>query len=585
MKSNKKVVRNLIEICAAKGIEYVIISPGSRNAPLNISFNEDERFKCISVPDERVAGFIALGIAQQTQKPALITCTSGTAALNYAPAIAEAYYQQIPMLIVTADRPPEWTNQGNGQTINQTNVFANYIKKSYDLPVEFSHENDEWFANRMLSEAIERTMNYGTFGPVHINMPFREPLYGMEDYTHQPLPKTIQTIPTKSQLPDETIHDLKTIWDNSERILILVGLLPLNHGLNEILGKLTEIDKRVVVLTEVTANLHHENFCSNIDRLIDSLDFPEETQQFKPDLLITIGHSIISKKVKALFRPSLDDEQPFHRTTWHIGNEQFHLDTMQSLTHHILASANSFFEQFVPQLQFIPNSRRPMLDGEFQQLWKTRDKATEIAHNGFLKTCEWSDLKAFEHIMEALPKGTNLQSGNSSAVRYVLLFNQRKDIVHNSNRGVAGIDGCTSTAIGAAIVNNRPTTIISGDISFFYDSNAFWNSHLPENLRVILINNGGGNIFRIIKGPSETNQLEDWFETQHNLQSKYIANLYNLNYYQANSESTLAEALEIFYKKQDNGRPAILEIQTPRLENDKILKRYFEFIKEGIESR
>ena len=130
MKSNKKVVRNLIEICAAKGIEYIIISPGSRNAPLNISFNEDERFQCISVPDERVAAFIALGIGQQTGKPALISCTSGTAALNYASGIAEAYYQQVPMLVVTADRPPEWTTQGDGQTINQTNVFNNYIKKA-----------------------------------------------------------------------------------------------------------------------------------------------------------------------------------------------------------------------------------------------------------------------------------------------------------------------------------------------------------------------------------------------------------------------------------------------------------------------
>ena len=572
-KSNKKAVRNLIEICAAKGIEYVIISPGSRNAPLNISFNEDERFKCISVPDERVAAFIALGIGQQTQKPAIITCTSGTAALNYAPAIAEAFYQQIPMLILTADRPPEWTHQGNGQTINQTNVFANYIKKSYDLPVELSHENDEWFANRMISEAIEQTMNYGTFGPVHINMPFREPLYGMKDYTQQPLPKTIQTVPTKSHLAEPTIENLKTIWEHSERILILAGLLPLNHNLNDILGKLTELDKRVVVLTEVTANLHHENFCPSIDRLIDSIDFPEETRQFKPDLLITIGHSIISKKIKAFFRPSLDDEQPFNRTTWHIGKEQFHLDTMQSLTHHIPASANDFFEQFLPYCKKV--------DGEFQQLWKERDKATEAAHHEFLKTCEWSDLKAFEHIMAALPKGTNLQSGNSSAVRYTLLFNQREDVIHNSNRGVAGIDGCTSTAIGAAIVNNRPTTIISGDISFFYDSNAFWNSHLPENLRVILINNGGGNIFRIIKGPSDTNQLEDWFETHHNLQSEHIAKLYNLNYYRANSESTLAKALKKFYKKQDNGRPAILEIQTPRLENDLILKRYFKFIKKS----
>lgn len=581
MLSEKGNVRSLVEICAAKGIEYVIISPGSRNAPLNISFNEDSRFKCISVPDERVAGFIALGIGQQTGKPAVVTCTSGTAALNYAPAIAEAYYQQIPMLIVTADRPPEWTNQGNGQTINQTNVFANYIKKSYDLPVVFSHENDEWYSNRMISEAIEQTMHYGVLGPVHINMPFREPLYKTRGYSGQPLPKMIKTLAITPQLTKETLGELTEIWNKSGRILIIAGLLPLYNGLSrelcEVLVKLTEKDKRVVVLTEVTANLNHPNFCSSIDRLIETVDYPVETRLFKPDLLITIGHSIISKKVKALFRPNTSDNQSFHRSTWHIGMENFHLDTFQSLTHHIPTTPNAFFKQFEPTLRC---QGSPFPHGSsYQELWKARDKATETAHNTFLKTCKWSDLKAFEVILKALPKNTNLQSGNSSAVRYVLLFNHQEHHTHNSNRGVAGIDGCTSTAIGAAIVNNRPTTIITGDISFFYDSNAFWNSHLPKNLRVILINNGGGNIFRIIKGPDTTNQLEGYFETHHNLQSEHIARLYDLNYYQADSVETLTEVLTVFYENQDNGRPAILEVKTPRLENDKVLKRYFEYLK------
>lgn len=580
MLSAKKNVRSLVEICAAKGIEYIIVSPGSRNAPLNISFNEDDRFTCISVPDERVAAFIALGIGQQTGKPALICCTSGTAALNYAPGIAEAYYQQIPMLVITADRPPEWTNQGNGQTINQTNVFNNYIKKSYDLPVSINHSNDAWFTNRVISEAIEQTMNYGVSGPVHINMPFREPLYGKTDYSGQSLPKTTVTTITTPKLTEETIENLKAIWDKSESILILAGVLPIYEGLSsqlcEVLVNLTEKDKRIVVLTETTANLYHPNFCPSVDRLIDSLEYPSETRAFKPDLLITIGHSVISKKIKAFLRPNTSDDQPFHRTTWHISEENFHLDTMQSLTHHIPMSPNAFFDQIEPLITLQSNDT-------YSKRWQNRNKATENAHLDYLKTCQWSDMKAFEHILKALPLNTNLQMGNSSAVRYVLLFTQRKDVIYNSNRGVAGIDGCTSTAIGAAIVNNRPTTIVTGDISFFYDSNAFWNSHLPENLRVILINNGGGNIFRIITGPNETNQLEDYFETHHNLQSKHIANLYNLNYYQATSEETLAEALKTFYNKQDNGRPAILEIQTPRFENDKVLKRYFEYLNSKIQ--
>ncbi len=565
MLSEKRVVRNLVEICAAKGIEYIIISPGSRNAPLNISFNEDARFKCISVPDERVAAFIALGIGQQTQKPALINCTSGTAALNYASAIAEAYYQQIPMLVITADRPPEWLDQGDGQTINQSNVFKNYIKKSYDLPVSLEKPTDEWFVNRSISEAIDQTIHHGNLGPVHINMPFEEPLYGLKSYKKQSLPTVIQTISTGFQWSAQAEAALMNSWNTSEKILILAGLLPLNPTLNAVLGQLTEMDKRVVVLTETTSNLQHLNFCPCIDRLIDTFQ-TTELEDFRPDLLITIGHSIISKKVKSLLR-----KYPA-KATWHVGKEGFYLDTMQALTHHIPVSANDFFEQFIKNIT-------PKPFATFSKLWQKRNFETEKKHEQFLKTCEWSDMKAFEQILEVLPQGTNLQMGNSSAVRYALLFSPREDVLYNSNRGVAGIDGCTSTAIGAAMVNHRPTTVITGDISFFYDSNAFWNSNLTENLRVILINNGGGNIFRIIPGPDTTNQLADYFETHHNLQSQHIARLFDLNYYQADSEVALAEALTVFYEKQANGRPAILEIITPRFENDKVLKRYFEFLK------
>ena len=569
MQSEKKVVRRFIEICAAKGIQYIIISPGSRNAPLNISFNNDERFTCISVPDERVAAFIALGISQQTHQPALITCTSGTAALNYAPAIAEAYYQQIPMLIVTADRPPEWTNQGNGQTINQTNVFNNYIKKSYHLPVEIHHENDEWFANRIISEAIEQTTNYGTFGPVHINMPFREPLYNLVNIEEKQ-PKITKTITPTFQLSQNAKSELSEIWNNSEKILVVAGLLPLNHGLNELLKQLTKTDNRVVVLSETTSNLHFENNYPYIDRLIDGFSETEK-ENFRPDLLITIGHSIISKKVKAYLRKHQA------KSTWHIGNEQFHLDTMQGLTHHIPASPFDFFTSFI-NINNISNNENERFKN-YSKFWRQRDLKIKINHDKFLKTCQWSDMKAFEIFLKALPKETNLQMGNSSAVRYVQLFEQRKDLTYNSNRGVAGIDGCTSTAIGAAIATKKPTTIVTGDISFFYDSNAFWNSHLPENLRVILINNGGGNIFRIIKGPDTTEHLENFFETHHNLQSQHIANLFDLTYYQATNETDLEKILPKFYEQQKNNRPAILEIMTPRFENDKVLKGYFENLK------
>lgn len=561
MLSDKQIVRDLVEICTAKGIEYVVISPGSRNAPLNISFNEDGRFQCLSVPDERVAGFFALGIAQQTQKPVIITCTSGSATLNFAPAICEAYYQRIPLLVLTANRPVEWMHQGNGQTINQRDIFRNYIKKSYQLIQEATHRDDVWHNNRMISEAIDQTLYFGAPGPVHIDIPLREPLYDTKDYADIPLPKSTNVVTTTRHLSDKTIQDLAAVWNQCEKKMILCGLLPQNQALNTILEKISD-DASVVILTETTSNLIGERFFPCIDRLI----FPmtdETFPVFKPDLLITIGHSVISKKIKALLR------QHRPKIGWHIGLNDFYLDTFQALTTHISTTPNSFFRQLHPHI-------RPISSAYYGQ-WKIKAMRHQSLHQIYLKQTPWSDLKAFELILKALPHSTNLHQGNSTPVRYIQLFKQRPDIAYNSNRGVAGIDGCTSTAAGAALVNGRPTTIITGDISFFYDSNAFWNHHLTPNLRIILINNGGGNIFRFIKGPDTTNQLETFFETHHTMTAKPIAELFNLTYYHADNPTRLIAALKHFY--QPHPRPAILEIQTPRFKNDKILRKYFEFMR------
>ena len=565
MISNKLIVRNLIEICAAKGIQYVVISPGSRNAPLNISFNEDGRFQCLSVPDERVAGFFALGIAQQTRKPVIINCTSGSAILNFAPAICEAYYQRIPLLVLTADRPTEWVHQGNGQTINQRNIFQNYIKKSYQLTQEGTHKDDVWHNNRIISEAIDQTIHFGEAGPVHVNIPLREPLYEVQDYTNVPLPKITNTVITSQQLSIETIQQLATIWNQSSKKMILCGLLPQNERLNEVLEKISQ-DPSVVILTETTSNLSNDRFFPCIDRLIFPLT-NETFPDFKPDLLITIGHSVISKKMKALLRTHTP------KIGWHIGLNEFYLDTFQALTTHISTTPTAFFTQLLVSKQF----NKQTIKSTYHQQWQRQNERNQNLHDAYLRQTPWSDLKAFELILKDLPKKSNLHQGNSTPVRYVQLFKQRKDIIYNSNRGVAGIDGCTSTAAGAAFVNGRPTTIITGDISFFYDSNAFWNHHLTANLRIILINNGGGNIFRFISGPSTTNQLEDFFETHHDLTAKPIAELYKLPYYFADSVASLQMVLKQFY--QPHSRPAILEIKTPRLENSVILRKYFEFMK------
>ena len=563
MLSNKQGIRNLIEICAAKGIEQIIISPGSRNAPLNISFNEDGRFKCLSIADERVAGFFGLGIAQQTRIPVVLCCTSGSAALNFAPAIVEAYYQKIPLLILTADRPVAWVDQGDGQTIRQRDIFQNYILKSYELIEEAASVDALWSNDRMVCEAIDSSLQNGG-GPVHINIPLAEPLYDQKDYKDSPLPKIIHHNRPKKILDANTIQEMAMEWEAYDKKIILCGLMPRCERLQKAMSNLLA-DPSVVILTETSANLFHAEFNPCIDRLITTIQ-EDELESYLPNFLVTIGGAIVSKKIKALIR-----KHP-PKAHWHISDQKNHLDTFQSLTRKVEMEAVDFWEQMANQTKPVPS--------HFRQRWNKKDQENKSLHAQFLATCDWSDLKAFDCILEKIPKGSDLQMGNSSPVRYIQLFDQREDLIYHSNRGASGIDGCTSTAAGAAYAHGRPTTVITGDIAFFYDSNAFWNKHLTSNLKVILINNGGGGIFRIIPGPATTNQLETFFETEHELNARYIAKTFGISYYFAEEEETLREILPEFYKEQVGGQAAILEIKTPQLKNNEVLKAYFDRIKQ-----
>lgn len=572
MLSNKPHIRNLVEICAQKGIRQVIISPGSRNAPLVISFNNHGHFNCLSIPDERVAGFFALGIAQQTRKPVIITCTSGTASLNFAPAIAEAFYQKIPLLVLTADRPVEWIHQGEGQSIAQRDVFANYVKRSYELPQEIQDNDGLWSANRIICEAIDQTTE-GCGGPVHINIPFREPLYDTNDYSAIPLPKIIKTADFEQRLTTTQLTTFAKIWKQSKRKMILAGLLPLAKKeyfqLNKIVKKISK-DPSVATLPEITSNLFNKKFISDFDSVLSTVS-EKEIKLFQPDLLITIGGSFISKRIKLWLR-----KHP-PKAHWHIDKINYHLDTFQGLTNTVNMKPAIFFEQLL--LKVSDSLKIPTPFNNYQKTWKNRAKKIQKAQKKYLNKAAWSDLQAFKIILPILPKNTNLHLANSTPVRYAQLFETRKDIIYNANRGVAGIDGSTSTATGAAYINQQPTTVITGDISFFYDSNAFWQHHLTATLRIILINNSGGNIFRFIKGPDTTAQLEDYFEAHHERSAEYIAKTYNLNYFVAENEADLKKVLIPFYKKSKSNRPAILEVKTPNVESAAVWRAYYAFLK------
>lgn len=542
------LAQSIIEICKAKGVHDIIISPGSRNAPLTIGFTNQPDFTCYSIADERCAGFFALGIAQQKQKPVAVVCTSGSALLNYYPALAEAFYSQIPFVVISADRPHDKIDIGDGQTIRQENVFLNHSLYNANLLEDASEENDV-FINEAINVAIAHK------GPVHINVPFEEPLY----QTTNKLAVDVNVTGLFKSEPTVRIEDIiafSTLWNFSQKILVVVGECKPNSIDKQWIDELAS-HPSVVVLTEATSNLHHPDFIYNIDTLITPFTDKEFTE-LQPRVLITFGGMIVSKRIKAFLRKY----KPRHH--WHI-DELRAYDTFGILTKHFTVSPNQFFKQFLPHVKRVESSYKAI----FQEIREQR----KLKHNEYLSQVPFSDLKAFESILAVLPENTQLQISNSSAIRYAQLFAIDSSIVVFCNRGTSGIDGSTSTAIGAAVASNKQTTLITGDIGFLYDSNALWNNYIPKHFKIILINNGGGGIFRILPGHQENETFHTYFETSHCLTAEHLVKMYRFNYLTAADETTLKAGLKQLF--ENNDQPAILEVFTPTRDNNKLLLDYF----------
>ncbi|QSW89017.1 2-succinyl-5-enolpyruvyl-6-hydroxy-3-cyclohexene-1-carboxylic-acid synthase [Flavobacterium endoglycinae] len=542
------LAQSIIEICAAKGIQNIIISPGSRNAPLTIGFAQNPNFTCYSIADERCASFFALGIAQQIKKPTAIVCTSGSALLNYYPALAEAFYSQIPLIVISADRPQSKIDIGDGQTIRQENVFLNHSVFNANLTEEASAEND-----LKINKAIETAILQK--GPVHINAPFEEPLYEtVSELSVEPKITSLEEVLETKIIENEA--EIVSIWNSSKRKLILIGgINDVNSIDQEILDNFAK-DPSIVVLTETTSNLHHPSFVSSIDSLITPFD-DADFKDLEPEVLITFGGMIVSKRIKAFLRKY----KPVHH--WHIDTLRAY-DTFNALSKHFVMEPNDFFNNLLPKTEFASSDYFSKIDTIYD-LRKTKKQE-------YLSKIGFSDFKVFEKVIGTLPKNSQLQISNSSAIRYAQLIDIDPSIEVFCNRGTSGIDGSTSTAIGAGVASGRETIFITGDISFFYDSNALWNSYIPNNFKIVLINNGGGGIFRILPGHEEKPVFNTYFETSHKLTAEHLAKMYQFNYLTAADLPSLNQNLELFYQSD---KPVLLEIFTPTKENDAILKQYF----------
>jgi 2-succinyl-5-enolpyruvyl-6-hydroxy-3-cyclohexene-1-carboxylate synthase len=558
----KRGVQILVEHCVAAGMKYVVCSPGSRNAPLVIAFNQHPAIECIVIPDERCAAFFALGMAQQLQVPVGITCTSGSAALNYYPAIAEAYYQQVPLLVFTADRPKAWVNQGDGQTIVQEDVYKNHILYQTTIPEENGMPDFEWFVNREVSTAIE-TATGKVKGPVHLNFPFSEPLYSQVEVDEVKI-SSIDIVETEERLSVSAVRTIADRWKSYNKKLVLVGQMSPNEYLENILIKIAE-DQSVVFLVENTANQVNTRFVQCIDRTLEGIS-EEKFADFSPELLVVMGGAVVSKKIKSFLRKA----QP--KETWRIGYDFPFMDTYQSMNQTFQMEASTFFTQIYDSVEKSNTS-------PFWKTWKQLDYINQDKAETFLQTAPYSDLKVFQLLSDIVPENSHLHLANSSVIRYAQLFNPVKGITTWSNRGTSGIDGSTSTALGASFISkNTWHTLITGDVSFFYDSNAFWNKLKLPNVRIFMINNAGGGIFKIIPGPDTTEELSDFFVFNHGFSAEHICKAFGVDYFNANSIEEIEAQWEQFYQYDENGQPALMEIFTPQDQNDKILKDYFKSI-------
>lgn len=565
--SDKEGIVQLAEVFHNQGVKYIVFSPGSRNAPLVITFANDERFKTFVIPDERSAAFYALGLAEQSKSPVAVMCTSGSALLNYYPAVSEAYYRNIPLVVVSADRPSEWVDQGDGQTIRQHNVFANHICHYTELFENPSSDNQKWFNERTVIESLHKAKR-ANGGPVHINIPLNEPLYGQGKKEGE-WDAFAEIMDLGAQLSPEQIKELREIWNSSKKKLILCGQMPKNGRLNAQLRDLAT-DKGIAVVVENTSNLQDRNFVHCIDRTIETF-LKDNPEMYQPDLLITIGGAVISKKIKTYFRT----HQPRHH--WRVGHDFPYMDTYQSLTKSIPMLEVDFFDTVMEE-SFAKDISR------YGEQWKQLDYLVRGEHENFMYGVPYSDLSVFNLVLDAVPDSSNLHISNSSTIRYTQLFDPIKSVAYFCNRGTSGIDGSVSTALGNTLAStDKLNVLITGDLSFFYDSNALWNHHLPSNFRIFLINNGGGGIFDIIPGPKTTPNVDDYFVAQHDFSAEHIAKAFNVNYFKADSMESIDSQLNEFLEVYDNDRPGIMEIFTDREVNAKVLADYFKAIKvEGV---
>lgn len=530
---------------ARLGLTEVVISPGSRSAPLSLLFARQGSFRIQTVLDERAAAYIALGKALASRKPVALICTSGTALLNYAPAIAEAWYQRVPLLVLSADRPAAWLDQGDGQVVHQAEALRTHLVGYATAPEQLHDDSDRWQLRRSLSELWQQAVQQR--GPVQLNVPLREPLYQL------PEPRTPDTQAIyhsyrssgEQEIPEELVHD----WHRASSIWLLPGA---GHPsqLEQQAVEALAADPRVLVVAEPLSNI--SSTLEGIDELLrvaGTLELPE--------LIVSWGGPWLSKRLKQTLRA----HPHMH---WRIDPLGRPHDSSMRLGALWLANEG----EALTALATLPRGR-----GSYAA--QQQEAAAALLHRlaPLWEQLPHSDLAVMRQLLSWLPADTALHLGNSMPVRYQQFAAYglpQRELLH-ANRGTAGIDGVTSTALGYASSFGGETVLITGELSFLYDLNAFTIDTVPTNFKVVVLHNGGGDIFRIIDGPRQQPELETLFATPRAAQIDKLAEGWGLRVFEARDALSLRKAYQAW---QSANQAAVLVVYTDAAANQQALQLF-----------
>lgn len=575
MFSNKENINILTSLLMEYGVSDAVVCPGSRNAPIVHNLSQCGSIRCHPVTDERSAGFYALGLAQATGRPTVVCVTSGTALLNLAPAVAEAYYQHIPLVVVSADRPVQWIGQLDGQTLPQPDALGRFVRKAVSLPephsssaeADKSLDEERWFCRRLVNEALHASC-FRQPAPVHINVPISEPLF---TFDVEELPKVSRfRLMEQVKIVDEQSEFMETVL-NADRPLIVIGQMAKNVISTATLQSLSQ---HYVVFVEPLASSSYETV--HFDEVVRRISASNlDTSSFFPTYIIYVGDTIVSKSTRRWLRESkapacliAPDALDLHDPTMTLENI---LETPMEDIDTLLASLCNLYEY--PE-DYADNEAVMEHEPErrvFYAKWKSLlDHCTEHAESYEPSYSQMAVVKYFEQQLADLDIDICVHYANSSAVRLACIYAQHYVWC---NRGVNGIEGTLSTAAGFSLAAEALTVCVIGDLSFFYDQNALWNTNINGNLRIILLNNCGGGIFRQLPGLEGSPVADTFVGAAHDTTAQGICTQNDIGYMSAKNMDEMQIGV-VSLLTRDTDRPMLLEVFTDADADSKAMADY-----------